>query len=68
MDRNSIIVSEFTWYKLGKAVMNIPVVGVLQDLIDHIHIIPEDKFDEVISMLKQGEIRDDQLITEYYNN
>ena len=68
MDRSDIIVSDFTWAKLGEAIMNSSPADALIFLINHMRIVEGNKFDEVISTLKQIEIREDLLIGKEVKN
>ena len=66
MNKNSVIMSESAWCELGKSIMHLSLVDAFIRIIDHVHIVGDDKFDDISSMLSQKAIAEDKLSDLYY--
>lgn len=68
MNKNSVIMSESAWKELSTTIMYLPLGEALSHIIDHVHIVGDDKFDDISRMLDQKAIADDKLTEIYYGN
>ena len=66
MNKNSVIMSESAWCELGKSIMHLSLVDSLSHIIEHVHIVGDDKFDDISSILDQKAIAEDKLSDLYY--